>query len=82
MSNNCTAFPEYWYTWKLKKIYIGDICKAHDNNPKDGKEFKGCANSNFYKDTWKARLIGAVLIATVASIACFFKFPKKQIKRV
>ena len=89
-SDGCTGFPESWYQWYLykgfipawRKVYIGWMCQNHDNTPEEGEKFKGCANSNFYKDTWKARLIGAVLISTVASIDCFLKFRKKQIKRV
>ena len=69
----CTWFPEYWYTWKFKKIYIGDICKEHDKN---------CGSHGFYKNTWKARLIGAVLIATVASIACWIKYRKLMKEKV
>lgn len=61
---DCTGFPEHWYTWKLKKIYIGHICKEHD---------KRCGSHSFYKDTWNARLIGAVTIASIASLACWIK---------
>lgn len=80
--DHCTGFPEYWYTWKFKRVYIGWMCKKHDNDPEEGKEFKGCSNSGFYRNTWKHRLIGAVLISTVASIACWIKFPEKQKKRI
>ena len=78
----CTWFPEYWYTWKFKRIYIGNFCKEHDNEPKEGKEFSGCRNTSFYKKTWEARLIGAVAIATIASIACFVFYPKEQTERI
>jgi len=77
----CTGFPEYWWTWKGEYIYIGNLCKEHDNN--DGvSRFKGCSNTKFFNSTWRARLIGAVIIATVASIMCFIKFPKRQSKRI
>lgn len=67
MKDHCTGFPENWYTWTGKKIYIGDICKKHDER---------CGTHGFYNDTWKARLIGAVLISTVATIACWWKYRK------
>ena len=78
----CTGLPEYWYTWKFEKVDISWMCKKHDNTPKEGEDFEGCANHSFYRDTWNERLIGAVVIATIASIACWIKFPEKQIERV
>ena len=86
----CTGMPESWYQWYLykgfipawRKVYIGWMCQKHDNNPQEGYEFTGCANTGFYKDTWRTNLVGAVMIASVASISCFIKYPKKQIKRV
>ena len=69
----CTGFPEYWYNWKFEKVYIGDICKKHD---------EACSSHGFYKNLWNARIVGAVLIATVASIACWVKYPKNMIKRL
>lgn len=90
MANHCTAFPEYWYQWYLykgwipawRKVYIGDMCKAHDNEPNEGEDFKGCRNSKFYKDTWNANLVGSLGIATVASVACFIKYPTIQVRKV
>ena len=77
MEDHCTRFPEYWVKWvnpvKWEKVYIGNICKKHDEN---------CGSHGFYKDLWRARIVGAVLIATVASIACWAKYPKKMIKKV
>lgn len=90
MKDHCTGFPEYWYQWYLykgfipawRKVYIGWMCEAHDNTPKDGEEFSGCANTQFYKDTWRTNLVGAVVIASVAGAACWVKYTKKQIGRV
>lgn len=87
---NCTGFPETWYQWYLYKgfipawrtIYIGWMCEDHDNNPEEGQEFKGCANTQFFKDTWRTNVVGAVLISTVASIACWVKYFSKQKERV
>lgn len=73
MTDHCTWFPEYWYTWYGKKIYIGHLCKNHDDN---------CGTHGFYKGTWEARLIGAVAIASIATIACWVKYPSKMIKKV
>ena len=81
MKDHCTWFPEYWWTWTFSKIYIGDMCKKHDNENEDGT-FDTCANTQFYKNTWRARLIGAVLIATIASIACFIKNTKNEVKGI
>lgn len=78
----CTGFFEFWYTWKFERIYIGWMCQDHDNTPNEGEEFKGCANTDFYKDTWRSNLIGAVLIATIASTACWVKYFNKQRKRL
>ena len=77
----CTGFPEYWYKyeWKgftslpFRKVYIGDICKKHDES---------CGTREFYKNLWNARIVGAVSIATVASIACWIKYPTQMFKKV
>ena len=80
----CTWFPEYWLAWRLpskwwkfwewwKVVYIGDICKKHDEN---------CGSHGFYKNLWNARIVGAVSIATVASLACWAKYTSKMFKRV
>ena len=71
--DHCTMFPEYWYTWKFKKIYIGDMCKEHD---------KRCGSHGFFKDTWNARLVGAVLIASTASLACWYKYIKLMLSKL
>jgi hypothetical protein len=57
------------------------MCEKHDNT-KEGEEFKGCANTQFFKDTWRTNIVGAVLIALVASIACWVKYFSKQKERV
>lgn len=62
--DHCTCFPEYWITWTFKKIYIGDLCKKHDQR---------CGSHGFYKGTWDAHLVGAVSIATIAGLACWWK---------
>lgn len=58
------------------------MCEAHDNSPKAGEEFQGCANTQFYKDTWGTNLVGAVVIASVASTVCWVKYFNKQKERV
>ena len=70
----CTNFPEYWYQWYrygIRKVYIGDECKKHDNI--DGK---GCSSHAFAKGLWSKRVIGGTLIFAIASIACWYKYPK------
>lgn len=79
---DCTGIPEYWYTWTFKKVKISDLCKKHDNAPVEGEEFKGCSNTQFFKDTHEANLIGATPIALIASIACWVKYFSKQKERV
>jgi len=54
-------------------VYIGWMCEEHD---------KECSSHSFYSDTWNNRLIGAVLISTVASIACWVKYTSKMFRRV
>ena len=66
-SDGCTGIPERWPTWKFEIVDIHWMCVEHDQR---------CGSHGFYKNTWKARLIGAVLIATVASIACWWKYRK------
>jgi len=73
MVDHCTGFFENWYTWTGKKIYIGDLCKAHDDR---------CGTHGFYIDTWKARLIGAIAISTIATLACWVKYTSKMIKKI
>jgi len=77
MKDYCTMFPEKWVVWdslfRWRVIYIGDICKKHDEN---------CGSHGFYKGLWNARVVGAVAIATVASIACWVRYTKKMIKKV
>jgi len=81
MKDWCTGFPEYWirYKWRgftklpFEVVYIGNICEKHD---------EACSSHTFYKDLWKARIVGAVSIATIASIACWVKYTRHMIKRV
>ena len=75
----CTHFPEKWITWKFKVIYIGDLCKDHDD---DDDKRGGCASHKFLKDLISKRVIGALLIFIVASIACWIKYPSQMIKRI
>lgn len=78
---DCTSFPEYWYQWYLykgfipawRKVYIGWMCKKHDER---------CGSHSFYKDTWQARLIGAVAIASIASLACWVKYRKLMLGKL
>lgn len=67
----CSCFPEHWVKWeslfRWKIVYIGNICRDHDRR---------CGSHGFYRDLWNERIVGAVLIATVASIACWVKYPK------
>ena len=81
----CTSFPEYWYQWYLykgfipawRKVYIGDGCEKHDN-----VNGKGCAAHDFAKYLWSKRIVGGVVIFSIASIACFVKYPEDEIKGI
>ena len=69
----CTCFPEYWITWKGKYVYIGWMCKKHDD---------GCRTHTFYGDTWNNRLVGATVIATIATIACWVRYTKLMWRKI
>jgi hypothetical protein len=77
----CTCFPEYWikYKWRgfkklpFEKVYIGWMCKKHDD---------GCATHTFYRDLWNERIVGAVAIATVATLACWWKYTKTMWRKI
>ena len=67
----CTWFPERWaswrstYTWEI--IDISWMCKNHDDK---------CGSHQFFKDLTSNKVVGGILIATVASIACWIKYPR------
>jgi len=73
--DHCTSFPEHWIRyrasikpWKwFEVVYIGNICKKHDER---------CGTHGFYSDLWNERIVGAVIIATIATLACWWKHPK------
>ena len=78
MNNNkdwCTGFPEYWYQWYLgrfnipmiRKIYIGDCCKKHDDD---------CSTKVFINCLKKNNVVGRYAITTVAAAACLLKYGK------
>ena len=79
MKDWCTYFPEYWYTYNNGKVYIGDLCKAHDDveDPRGG-----CASHTFIKGLLERRIVGAIGIFTVASIACWIKYPRGMWRRL
>ena len=83
--NWCTGFPEYWYQWYISKyyiplirrVYIGDCCKAHDEDyinltegdstkPSDVK-FLECLK----KKVWKP--VAYLMYATVRVLGRKFK---------
>ena len=63
----CTGYFEYSYSWKGEKIYIGDCCKIHDSE---------CNTMNFIKCLWKKKIVGTVLISSVAMLACLVRYFK------
>jgi len=73
--DHCSSFPEHWVVWRWswkpwkwwKVIYIGGFCKEHDVR---------CGTHGFYSDLWDARVVGAVVIATIATGACWWKYTK------
>jgi len=75
----CTKFPEYWYSWSFKKIYIGDCCKKHDDVDDDRG---GCDSTAFMKCLLNKRIMGGSMIFAMASLACWVKYPFKMKKRV
>ena len=77
MKDWCTGFPEHWYTWTFKKVYIGDCCEKHDNIGG-----KGCSSSKFIKCLIKKRILGGFTIFAVATLACWIKYPYDMLKRL
>lgn len=77
----CSGFPDTWIKWvnpfRWKKVDISDICKDHDNE--DGK---GCASHIFAKRLFKNRIVGAIPIFMVASLACWVMYPIDMFKRI
>ena len=74
MKDHCTWFPE-----SVFGIYIGDICKFHDDT---------CSFHSFY-DRLVKRLEPltfnheiAFIIAAGGTIGCFVQYPKRIIKRI
>jgi len=65
----CTWFPEFWLQWYktkyfipfLRKVYIGDCCKIHDEK---------CSTSAFIKCLWKKHIFVATLITAGGYIGC------------
>ena len=78
MSKNkdwCSGFPEYWYQWYIgrfyiplmRKVYIGDCCKKHDDD---------CETKVFIECLKKRNIAGRYAIALVAASACLIKYGK------
>lgn len=71
----CTGFPEYWYQWYIgkfyipmvRKVYIGDCCKKHDEE---------CSTKAFLNCLKKNNVVGRYAILSVASLACLVKYGK------
>jgi hypothetical protein len=83
MKDWCTWFPEHWVRWvslfRWEVVYIGDLCKAHD----DVDDHRGgCASHPFIRGLLKRRIVGAIGIFTVASIACWIRYPKDMWRRL
>jgi len=68
----CSFFPEYWYSWEGKVIYLGYCCMVHDEK---------CSFSDFFMCMWRVRVIGTIPIALIAGIACWIRHTKLMIKR-
>jgi len=80
----CTGFFERFPRWQLswkpwRVIDISEICKAHDD---EDDERGGCDSTKFAKGLIKNRVVGGLLIFSIASIACWVRYPLNMIKRV
>ena len=77
MKDYCTGFFENWYRWDRETIvapfYLGELCKKHD---------KECSSSTFFKDLITNHVVFGLLIGSVASIACWVKYPIQMLKRI
>ena len=74
----CTGFPNHWIQWRLpskwwkpwqwwRVIDISPCCAGHDIE---------CSTKVFAKCMWKKRVVGGVIIVTVATTACIFLYGK------
>ena len=78
----CTGFFEEWYQWylfkgwlpALRKVYIGDLCKKHDN-----VGGTGCSAHAFAEGLLQRKIFGGVVIFSVASIACWVLYTKDEL---
>lgn len=79
----CTGFPEKWpqwvKPWKWRIADLSECCKSHDNeeDPRGG-----CASHDFAECLLERKIVGGGLIFLIASVACWIKYPKSQIKKV
>lgn len=74
----CSFFPEHVYIvvkwFRLKRVYIGDCCKGHDED---------CSFKRFFKCIAEiAGKVWAVIIATGGEIGCWTRHFKWQIDKM
>lgn len=73
----CTGFFETWVRWETPYSWsvfpLSELCKEHD---------KECSTHTFFKLLIKHRIVGGLLIGSVATIACWIKNPIEQSKRL
>lgn len=74
----CSGFFESWFAWDrkyiIKRIDLAQlICKPHDEH---------CSSTSIFKGVWEHKVMFGLLIASVASIACWVKYPKHMKDRV
>ena len=74
---HCTGFTDTWVRWETfyswRVINLGRLCEKHDEN---------CSTHTFFSLLIKNRVVGGVIIGTVATIACWIKYPKRMKKRL
>ena len=84
MTNHCTGFTDTWVKWDFKingwrtfyvwkVIDLGELCEEHDEE---------CSTHTFFKLLIKNRVVGGLSIGTIATAACWFKYPFHMKKRL
>lgn len=83
----CTGFFENWVKWvkptwkgfRLSSLYVwevfplSELCKAHDEE---------CSTHTFFNLLKENKVVGGFLIGTIATIACWIKYPKQMKERL
>ena len=82
--DGCSGFFNTWVQWDFKldgwrtflvwRLFkLEDLCNNHDTT---------CSSGTFFKELRKNRVVGGLLIGSIASLACWVKYPKHMRNRI